>query len=96
MYVVSVDFFVKPAHREAFIPQMVANATASLAEEPGCSQFDVAIAQDDPCHIYLYEVYDDRAAFDAHLATAHFRQFNETTADWVQDKRVATFKRIAP
>ncbi len=41
MYVVIVDFVAKPDFVEAFRAQMVRNARASLADEPGCRQFDV-------------------------------------------------------
>ena len=36
----------------------------------------------------LYEIYDDAAAFDAHLATPHFAIFNEATAPLVASKTV--------
>ena len=44
----------------------------------------------------LYELYDDEAAFRAHLATPHFLQFNEQTAPWVASKSVATYQRAWP
>jgi len=40
--------------------------------------------------------YDDRAAFDAHLATAHYAEFNTGTADWVASKTVRHYQRIDP
>ena len=67
------------------------NAAASLREEPGCHHFDVCTSPDDPTEIFLYELYDDRAAFDAHLASEHFRAFDAMTADWVADKQVHTY-----
>ena len=38
--------------------------------------------------IVLYEIYDDAAAFDAHLATPHFAVFNEVTTPLVARKTV--------
>ena len=49
-----------------------------------------------PAAIFLYEVYDDRAAFDAHLATSHFLEFNVLTAPWLADKKARTLERIEP
>ena len=40
--------------------------------------------------VFLYEIYDDRAAFDAHLASPHFRAFDAEVGPWVQDKQVET------
>ena len=55
---------------------MLENARASLNDEPGCHQFDVCFAADDPGRCFLYEVYTDRGAFDAHLGMAHFKAFD--------------------
>ena len=93
--VVTVHFRAKPEHRAAFRAAMVANATASRETEPGCRQFDVC-ETDDGETIFLYEIYDDEAAFRAHLATDHYLRFNETTAPWVADKRVVTLRRLDP
>jgi quinol monooxygenase YgiN len=96
MYVVIVDFTVKPEHLAAFMPAMVANAHASRSREPGCRQFDVCVAPDDRSAIFLYEIYDDKAAFDAHLATAHFKEFNDKTAPWIAAKKVRILERVSP
>ena len=94
-YVVTVHFAAKPAHREAFRTAMVENATASREREPGCRQFDVCESADGES-IFLYEIYDDEAAFRTHLATDHYLRFNETTAAWVAEKSVATYHRLDP
>ncbi len=96
MYVVIVDFVAKPDFVEAFRAQMVRNARASLADEPGCRQFDVSVVADDPAKIFLYELYDDRAAFEAHLKTTHYREFDAKTAPWVATKAARHFLRICP
>ncbi len=94
-FVVTVHFAAKPEHREAFRAAMVENAKASRENEPGCRQFDVCETADGAA-IFLYEIYDDEAAFRAHLATDHYLRFNETTTPWVAEKRVATFHRLDP
>lgn len=96
MYVLTVDFFVKPEHLGDFMPEMLSNAVRSLQTEPGCSQFDVSVSPADPNHIFLYEIYDDEPAFQQHLVSAHFTQFNEVTADWISDKKVEVFNRLTP
>ena len=55
---------------------MLANAKVSRETEPGCRQFDVCV-EADTGRTFLYELYDDRAAFEAHLASAHFKAFDE-------------------
>jgi len=96
MYVVTVVFVAKPEFREAFREAMIRNAQASREREPGCRQFDVCIDPADSATIFLYEVYDDRAAFDAHTRTDHFREFDTTVKDWVAHKAVTIYERVDP
>lgn len=96
MYIVTVDFRIKPAFLAPFLERMVANARASREEEPGCFQFDVCIDPANADCIYLYEAYADRAAFEAHLASAHYKAFDGEVSDWVSGKTVRFFERIDP
>ena len=96
MYIVTVEFTVKPHRIAAFMPLMVENARASREREPGCRQFDVCVDPKAPHVVFLYEVYDDRAAFDAHLASAHFKTFDAAVGDMVAQKKVRTYTRSDP
>ena len=73
--VLVVDFEVKPENLSRFLELIATNARASVANEPGCRQFDVMQAQDNPNRVMLYEVYDDQAAFEAHRKMAHVAAF---------------------
>ena len=42
MYVVVVDFKIKPERLAEFMPLMLENARASRETEPGCRQFDAS------------------------------------------------------
>jgi autoinducer 2-degrading protein len=96
MYVIPVLFSIHPAHQSAFLQAITSNAKTSLADEAGCMQFDVCTSGNDPSQIFLYEVYDSKAAFDAHLASAHFHAFNALTSPWVSSKLVTAFERVLP
>ena len=96
MYVVAVEFAIDPAWWEQFLPLMLDNAHRSRSDEPGCRQFDVCI---DPARagvVFLYELYDDRAAFDAHLASPHFKAFAAATETMIVNRHVATWQRASP
>jgi (4S)-4-hydroxy-5-phosphonooxypentane-2,3-dione isomerase len=82
VYVVLVTIEIKPEYRDRFIEEMILNAQGSRENEPGCFQFDVVQDEDDPNKIYLYEIYKDRAAFDAHLQMPHFFRWRDTVKDW--------------
>ena len=94
-YVVTVVFRATPGHRDAFRKAMIENATASRTREPGCRQFDVC-EKADGSEIFLYEIYDDEAAFKAHLAAEHYQRFNSTTTPWVAVKIVTVYQRVSP
>lgn len=96
MHVVVVEMEVKPEHLEAFHGKMLANARASREREPGCRQFDVARDPARPGRYYLYEIYVDAAAFQAHLKTPHFLAFDQETRDMLAAKKVDTFTRVDP
>lgn len=77
--VVIVDYTAEPAQFAALQQLIEGVAKASIAE-PGCRRFDVVQPAAAPDHLMLYEVFDDKAAFDAHAATPHFKQFVRDTA----------------
>ena len=96
MYVVTVEFGIDPRQFEQFIPLMLDNARRSREDEPGCRQFDVSVDDTRPGFVFLYELYDDRAAFDHHLASPHFVSFAAATTKMITDRVIRTCRRIAP
>ncbi len=96
MFVITVEFKVRPEFLAQFLLKMIANARASATTEPGCRQFDVCTDPQDASRIFLYELYDDRAAFEAHLATAHFKEFDRKTSAWLVSKAASTLQRAFP
>ncbi len=96
MYVITVEFEVKAEHVSAFRAAIDENAALSLANEVECHQFDVCIDAAVPSKFFLYELYTDRAAFEHHLTTRHFLQFNALVAPWVVAKQVRAYERTFP
>jgi quinol monooxygenase YgiN len=96
-FAITVAFAVKPDCRLPFLKLVCENAAASLGSEAGCLRFDVLepLSGGDP-DILLYEVYADRAAFKAHLASPHFLSFDAATRDMVVGKTVTEFRLRAP
>ena len=94
MFAVAVTFRIKPDRLDDFLPLMLENARASLADEPGCHQFDVCQSPGDPAEIFLYELYDDAAAFETHKTMPHFQRFDQAIADMVAEKTVRTYHRL--
>ena len=72
MYVIVAPIQIKQGHKDEFIEAMLGDARGSVNDEPGCLRFDVIQDGADPNRIWLYEVYVDEAAFQAHTKTPHF------------------------
>ncbi len=94
MYVVIVEFTTYAQHAAAFRQRVIRQASDSLELEPDCHVFDVCNDPERDNFVLLYEVYTDRSAFDAHLASPHFLDFNATVQAWVSDKKISTFERL--
>ncbi|MCF7353164.1 putative quinol monooxygenase [Vibrio sp. CK2-1] len=92
MFVVTVTFDIRPQAWETFLPLMKTNAQASLDEDE-CYQFDVCIDQEKK-RVFLYEVYATQAAFDFHLTTAHFLEFNQQTQEMIESKDIQIYHKV--
>jgi (4S)-4-hydroxy-5-phosphonooxypentane-2,3-dione isomerase len=96
MQALVVEFRIKPEFVGDFAAAIEDNARASRETEPGCRQFDVCRDPADPALFFLYELYDDEAAIQAHLRTPHFLQMDAATAGWVDSKLVRRLQRMQP
>ena len=96
MLAVCVDFEIEPARLDEFLLIMHRNAAASLANEAGCHQFDITQNPQTPTKIFLYELYDDAAAFELHKQADHYLEFNAACDGMIVAKSVRLLARIEP
>ena len=82
MYIIIVPIQIKEGYKDQFVAAMLDDAKGSVNDEPGCLRFDVIQDAEDPNRIWLYEVYVDEAAFQAHLQAPHFIKWRDTVKDW--------------
>ena len=94
MFVITVNFSIKIDLVVQFRSLMLDNARLSIELEPGCKQFDVCFDRNDKQKCFLYEVYDDKLAFDAHLAMPHFREFDKKSAPMLDSKIVSALTLV--
>jgi quinol monooxygenase YgiN len=93
-FVLIVEFDVKPEHIEKFRQLIDTNAHASVANEPGCLQFDVLQKADAPEKFMLYEVYASEDAFKAHMPLAHTQSFLSQAKELITRQSAARFQRV--
>lgn len=90
-YAVTVSFELEQGAVDQFHRLVAENARQSVALELGCIRFDVLFPTARAHEVFLYEIYTDRAAFDVHLCSAHFKSFDEQTRALVRRKTVNAF-----
>jgi quinol monooxygenase YgiN len=82
-YVISaVDLEIAPPELEKFIEALKENGAATI-KEAGCRQYDILQSASNPNQIFIYEVYENEAAVQAHRASDHFKKYLATTKDMV-------------
>jgi autoinducer 2-degrading protein len=81
MYAIFVTINIKPGCAEEFTEASFGDAQGSVRDESGCFRFDILKDAENPNRFYLYEVYRDEAAFQAHLETPHFKKWRATVEE---------------
>ncbi|SMP58702.1 Quinol monooxygenase YgiN [Neorhodopirellula lusitana] len=87
-FAIAVTFRIKPDFVDAFRTRVLQQASDSVQLEPECFQFDVSTEESDASIFFLYETYANADAFAAHKTTAHFLDFDQQVADWIETKEV--------
>jgi quinol monooxygenase YgiN len=72
MYVIIAPIQIKEGTKEQFLEALLPNAQAAANTEPGCLRFDVIQDAGDPNRVWVYEVYVDEDAFQAHTSSEHY------------------------
>src|ERR1039458_4176845 len=90
----AVDIDVVPGQIDNYLAALKENGAASV-HEPGCREFNITVSQKDPNHVFIFEVYDNAAALDAHRQTDHFKKYAATTKDMVAKRDSRPFSSVA-
>ncbi len=71
-HVIAVRWTIMPGHQQEVLDLARTMIEPSHAE-PGCRAYVLHTDPADPAALFLYEVYDDADAFQAHCDSPHFR-----------------------
>jgi (4S)-4-hydroxy-5-phosphonooxypentane-2,3-dione isomerase len=94
LHISAVDIDVVPGQIDAYLAALKENGAAAV-HEPGCREFNITVSQKDPNHVFIFEVYDNAAALDAHRATDHFKKYVATTKEMIAKREVRPFWSVA-
>jgi len=96
MFIVAAELTVEPSSHDQFLPHVLENARLTRTTEAGCRQFDVNVNPEKRGEFLLYEVYDNRAAFESHQKSAHLQAFRAAAGSLLKNRNVRFFERVAP
>lgn len=92
MFVVTVDWTIKPENIALFKKKITAQAADSVKEEAECFRFDVCEAVGRVGNFLLYEVYASEAAFKVHLDMPYSKDFLPLADSMTISKDVSTYE----
>ena len=85
MFSILVKFQVNPEYKDTLVKALAEDGEESLKNEPGTLGFDVIQDSLNPNVLFLYESYQDPAAFETHTQGTSYKKaieiFNEMTSN---------------
>ena len=73
MYVVAAQYYTKEG-KDNEVADVLRKMIPISRAEPGCAMYMVNRSVDDPRKFLLYEQYRNKAGYEAHMATAAFKE----------------------
>jgi quinol monooxygenase YgiN len=93
-YVNIVDLQISPSSMTKFMGYLSDDVKGTLAET-GVHEIDGSVGQKDPNHIFIFEVYNNSAAWDSHQKTTTYVKFVGLTMMMIKNYNVRPFSSLA-
>ena len=93
MIVLWVQFTVKPGTEDQ-AREIIRTMQEHTRREPGCRQYVGHQAADNPRQFMFYEVYDDKAAVDAHSSAPYYKEYIQGRLASILESRTRQFYDI--
>ena len=84
MTILHATFTALPGFEDE-VAQMIADLADKVRTEPGNVVFDVYRHADNPAKFFVFEVYRDQAAFEAHIAMPYGKPFNDRLEQIIEE-----------
>ncbi len=79
---------VVPEYLEEYLVYAKEVGETSVKVEPGVLTLFSMQTKENPCKIYILEIYADKEAYQSHLQTAHFKKYKEGTVKMVKSLKL--------
>ncbi len=83
---------VVPEYLEEYLAYAKEVGETSVKVEPGVLTLFSMQSKEEPCKIYILEIYADKEAYQSHIQTAHFKKYKEGTAKMVKSLKLIDTK----
>jgi quinol monooxygenase YgiN len=87
-YVQIAEIEVDPAQLDTYNAAVKEHIETAIRIEPGVLALYAAAEKDEPTHVRVFEVYQDREAYLAHLQAPHFLKYKATTEKMVKSLKL--------
>lgn len=78
------EFTVKPGNEDR-VAEMMRQLTSDVRQEPGNQLFLPYTRETNPREYFVFEVYEDDAAFQEHISADYGARFNGELADLIEE-----------
>lgn len=79
---------IKPQALERYTAAVREEIETSVRIERGVLAIYCVAEQDDPTSLRFFEIYADEKAYQAHIASPHFRKYFDATKDMIVSKKL--------
>ena len=94
MMVRIAEIEVEAEYLNEYIAILKEEAEASVRLEPGVICIYPMLQKEHPTQIRLLEIYADRAAYESHLQTPHFKHYKESTLPMVKSLQLVDMEAM--
>jgi autoinducer 2-degrading protein len=89
-----VDLDITPASMPRFLAALKDDGAAAI-QEAGTQEFVSSVAQKDKGHVFIFEVFNNAAAWDAHQKTVAYGKFLALTMAMIKAYTIRPFTSVA-
>ena len=88
-----VDLEISPASMPKFLAALKDDGAATI-KEPGTQEFVSSVGQNEKNHVFIFEVFNNSAAWDAHQKTAAYAKFIGITMMMIKTYDIRPFNAV--
>lgn len=86
---------VDPLQLDKYNAALKKQMTTAIRVERGVLTYYAVADKTNPSHITILEIYADTTAYQAHIATTHFKKYKETVKDMVTSLELVDVNLLA-